>query len=67
LFSTSNPNSGNRADLCIVVVEWIERIGDTCIDFIIVTLLFASVHVCSIVGLQAEVMMCLCLCDPNLC
>jgi hypothetical protein len=30
----------------------LECIGDAGIDFLIVTLLFASVHVCDIVGLQ---------------
>jgi hypothetical protein len=30
-----------------------ERIGDACVDFLIVTLLFASGHIRSIVGLQA--------------
>jgi hypothetical protein len=53
LFSPSNPNSGIRADLCIVVLVRLERIVDVGIDFIIVTLLFASIHVCGIVGLQA--------------
>jgi hypothetical protein len=53
LFSCSNPNSGIRADLCIVVLVWLEHIMDAGIDFIIVTLLFTSVHVCSIVGFQA--------------
>jgi hypothetical protein len=52
-FSASNPNSGMRADLCIVVVVGIECIGDAGVDFLIVTLLFASVHVRNIVGLQA--------------
>jgi hypothetical protein len=53
LFSASNPNSGIRADLCIVILVRLERIVDAGIDFLIVTLLFASVHVCGIVGLQA--------------
>jgi hypothetical protein len=53
LFSALNPISGIRADLCIVVLVQLERIMDTGIDFLIVTLLFASVHVCGIVGLQA--------------
>jgi hypothetical protein len=53
LFSTLNPNSGIRADLCIVVMVQIERIGDAGIDFLIVTFLFASVHIRGIVGLQA--------------
>jgi hypothetical protein len=52
-FSASNPNSGIRADLCIVVLVRLEHIGDVGIDFLIVTLLFASAHVCGIVGLQA--------------
>jgi hypothetical protein len=52
-FSVSNPNSGIRADLCIVVLVRIEHIEDVGIDFLIVTLLFASVHVHGIVGLQA--------------
>jgi hypothetical protein len=38
LFSASNPNSGTRADLCIVVLVWLERIMDAGVDFIIVTL-----------------------------
>jgi hypothetical protein len=42
LFSASNPNSGIRADLCIVVLERLERILDVGVDFLIVTLLFAS-------------------------
>jgi hypothetical protein len=53
VFSDSNPNSGIRADLCIVVLVRLERIVDAGIDFLIVTLLFASVHVCGIVVLQA--------------
>jgi hypothetical protein len=52
LFSSVNPNSGIRADLCIVVVVRIERIRDAGIDFLIITLLFAFVRVCRIVGLQ---------------
>jgi hypothetical protein len=31
----------------------IERIGDAGVDFLIITLLFASIHVCGIIGLQA--------------
>jgi hypothetical protein len=53
LFSTSNPNRGIRADLCIVVLVQLERIMDASVDFLIVTLLFAYVHVCGITGLQA--------------
>jgi hypothetical protein len=53
MFSASNPNSGIRADLCIVVLVWLERIVDVGVDFLIVTLLFEFVHVCSIDGLQA--------------
>jgi hypothetical protein len=53
LFSASNPNSGIRADLCIVVPVRLERIMDVGVDFLIVAILFASVHVCGIVGLQA--------------
>jgi hypothetical protein len=53
LFSALNPNSGIRADLCIVVLVRLERIVDAGVDFLIVTLLFAFVHVCDIVGLQA--------------
>jgi hypothetical protein len=53
LFSASNPNSGIRANLCIVVLVRIERIGDVGVDFLIITLLFASAHVHGIVGLQA--------------
>jgi hypothetical protein len=53
LFSTANPNSGIRANLCIVVVVRIQRIRDAGVDFLIITLLFAFVHVCGIVGLQA--------------
>jgi hypothetical protein len=49
----SNPKSGIRADLCIVVLVRLERIVDAGVDFLIITLLFASVHVCGIVGLQA--------------
>jgi hypothetical protein len=52
-FFASNPNSGIRADLCIVVLVRLERIVDAGVDFLIVTLLFASIHVCGIVGLQA--------------
>jgi hypothetical protein len=37
----TNPNNGIKADLCIVVVVRIERIGDAGVDFLIVTLLFA--------------------------
>jgi hypothetical protein len=47
------PNSGIRANLCIVFLVRIERIEDAGVDFLIVTLLFASVHICGIVGLQA--------------
>jgi hypothetical protein len=53
LFSASNPNSGIRANLCIVFLVRIERIEDAGVDFLIVTLLFASVHICGIVQLQA--------------
>jgi hypothetical protein len=53
LFSALNPNSGIRADLCIVVLVRSEHIVDAGVDFLIVTLLFASIHACSIVGLQA--------------
>jgi hypothetical protein len=53
LFSASNPNTGIRADLCIVVLVRIEHIRDLCVDFLIVALLFAYAHVCGIVGLQA--------------
>jgi hypothetical protein len=53
LFSALNRNSGMRADLCIVVLVRIERIGDAGIVFLIVTLLFASALVRNIVGLQA--------------
>jgi hypothetical protein len=53
LFSTLNPNSGIRADLCIVVLVRLERIVDAGVDFLIVTLLFASVQIRGIVGLQA--------------
>jgi hypothetical protein len=53
LFSTSNPNNGIRADHCRVVLVQIECIEDAGVDFLIVTLLFASVHICSIVRLQA--------------
>jgi hypothetical protein len=53
LFSASNPNSGIRANRCKVVLVWLERIVDAGAAFIIVTLLFASIHVCGIVGLQA--------------
>jgi hypothetical protein len=48
-----NPKSGISVDLCIVVLVRLECIEDAGIDFIIVTLLFASVHICDIVGLQA--------------
>jgi hypothetical protein len=48
-----NPKSGISADLCIVVLVRLERIKDMGIDFLIVTLLFAFVHICDIVGLQA--------------
>jgi hypothetical protein len=50
LFSAPNPNSGIRANLCIVVLVQIERIEDAGIDFLIITLLFASVHILGIVG-----------------
>jgi hypothetical protein len=53
LFSASNPNSGIRANLCIVVLVRIERIMDAGIDFLIVTILYAFVHIRGIVGLQA--------------
>jgi hypothetical protein len=53
LFSASNPNSGIRADPYIVVLVQLERIMDAGVDFLIVTLLYASIHVCGIVGLQA--------------
>jgi hypothetical protein len=53
LFSPSSPNSGIRPDLCIVVLVRLERIKDAGIDFLIVTLLFAYVHMYGIVGLQA--------------
>jgi hypothetical protein len=53
LFSASNPNNGIRANLCVVVLVWLERIGDAGVDFLIGTLLFASIHVYCIVGLQA--------------
>jgi hypothetical protein len=53
LFSALNLNSGIKADLCIVVLVRIERIGDAGVDFFIVTLLFASIHIRDIVGLQA--------------
>jgi hypothetical protein len=49
LFSALNPNSDIRADLCIVVLVRLERIMNADVDFLIVTLLFASVHVCGIV------------------
>jgi hypothetical protein len=52
LFSAVNPNNGIKSDLCIVIVARIERIGYVSV-FLIVTLLFASVHVHGIVGLQA--------------
>jgi hypothetical protein len=52
LFSALNPNSCIRADLCIVVLVRLERTEDAGVDFHIVTLLFASFHICSIVGLQ---------------
>jgi hypothetical protein len=42
-----------KADLCIVVLVRLERIEDAGVDFLIVTLLFAYVYVCGIVGLQA--------------
>jgi hypothetical protein len=52
LFSAPNPNSGIRADLCIVVLVQLECIENAGIDFLIVTLLFASVHICGTIGLQ---------------
>jgi hypothetical protein len=52
LFSPSSPNSGIRDNLCIIVLVRLERIEDAGIDFVIVTLLFAYVHICRIVGLQ---------------
>jgi hypothetical protein len=53
MFFTSNPNSGIRADPHIVVLVRIERIRDAGADFLIFTLLFASIHVYGIFGLQA--------------
>jgi hypothetical protein len=53
LFSASNPNSGIRVNLCIAVLVWLECIEDAGVDFLIVTLLFAFVHIYGIVGLQA--------------
>jgi hypothetical protein len=53
LFSASNPNSGIRADLCMVVLVRLECIMDAGVDFLIVTLLFASAHVCGILGSQS--------------
>jgi hypothetical protein len=53
MFYASNPNSGIRADVCIVVLVRLEHIVDAYVDFLIVTLLFASVHVCVIFELQA--------------
>jgi hypothetical protein len=53
LFSALNLNSDIRADQCIVVLVWLERIMDAGVDFLSVTLLFASTHVCGIVALQA--------------
>jgi hypothetical protein len=54
LFSALNPNSGIRADLCIDVLVRLERIVDASVHFLIITLLFASVHVCDTVGLEAS-------------
>jgi hypothetical protein len=54
LFSSLNPNSGIRADLCIVVLVRLERIVDAGVHFLIITLLFAFVHVCDTVGLEAS-------------
>jgi hypothetical protein len=45
LFSAVNPNSGIRADLCIVVVVRIEHIEDGGVDFLIVTL-FICIYSC---------------------
>jgi hypothetical protein len=53
LFSALNPNSGIRVNLCIAVLVWLECIEDAGIDFLIVTLLFAFVHIYGSVGLQA--------------
>jgi hypothetical protein len=53
LCSASNPNSGIRADPYVVVLVRLEPIMDAGVDFLIVTLLYASIHVCGIVGLQA--------------
>jgi hypothetical protein len=52
LFSTTNPNGGMRVDLCVDVLVWLEHIMDVDVDFLIVTLLFAPVHICNIVELQ---------------
>jgi hypothetical protein len=52
-FLLQTPRNGIRANLCIVVLVGLERIVDVGIDFLIVTLLFASIHVYGIVGLQA--------------
>jgi hypothetical protein len=52
LFFALNPNSDIRADLCIVVLVRLERIMNAGIDFLIVTLLFAYVHICSIIWLK---------------
>jgi hypothetical protein len=38
LFSASNPNSGIKANLCIVLLVRLERIVDAGVDFLIVTL-----------------------------
>jgi hypothetical protein len=48
-----SPNSGLRADLCVDVLVRLEHIKDVGIDFLIVTLVFASILICGIVGLQA--------------
>jgi hypothetical protein len=53
VFFALKPNSCIRVDLCIVVLVQIECIKDVGVDFLIVTLLFAYVHICGIVGLQA--------------
>jgi hypothetical protein len=45
LFSTAIPNTGIRADLCIVVMIQIERIGDAGVDFLIVPL-FICIYLC---------------------
>ena len=45
LFSAANPNSGIRADLCVVMLVWVEHMLNVGIDSMIVTLPCVLVHI----------------------